>query len=336
MVGAVRFELTTSCTRNKRATKLRYAPNQQAHTVANCRAEMQRVSRFRERFVRDGAETPGAATRDTARRTGLRRNWGARRIAPGLFQSFMQPEFFGLGTAVNTGAILLGGLVGRLCSRQLGETAEGRLRVFLAALTVWVGLSLTWKSFHGGLGAIARQFIVLLAALMLGKWLGKKLGLQDGMNQLGAFAGKSFAAENRPEGARFNDGFVSGTIVFCLAPLAIIGAAVDGLDGNYRPLVIKAAIDGLAAISFAAKFGWGVLLVVIPVIAYQGAVTLLVATVVPSLGGDDVQAVNAVAGMLVFCVALIMLKLKRVALGDYLPSLAVAPALTWLLGRMFP
>ena len=248
----------------------------------------------------------------------------------------MQPEFFGLGTAVNAGAIILGGLAGRMFSRQLGETAEGRLRVFLAALTVWVGLSLTWKSFHGGLGAIARQFVVLLAALMLGKWLGRKLGLQDGMNQLGAFAGKKFTSETSPQSARFSDGFVSCTIVYCLAPLAIVGAAVDGLDGNYRPLVIKAAIDGLAAISFSAKFGWGVLLAVIPVVAYQGAVTLLSAMLAPTLGVEEVLAVNAVAGMLVFCVALIMLKLKRVALGDYLPSLAVAPALTWALSRLFP
>ncbi len=248
----------------------------------------------------------------------------------------MHSELFGLGTAVNAGAIILGGLAGRLCSRRLGETVEGRLRVFLAALTVWVGLSLTWKSFHGGWGAVARQFVVLLAALMLGKWLGQKLGLQGGMNQLGAFAGKQFAAEVSPESARFSDGFVSCTIVFCLAPLAIVGAVVDGLDGNYRPLVVKAVIDGLAAISFAAKFGWGVLLAVIPLVAYQGAVTLLAGTLAPAFGLEEVQAINAVAGMLVFCVALIMLKLKRVALGDYLPSLVVAPALTWLVSRMFP
>src|SRR5207237_3708921 len=32
MVGAVRFELTTSCTRNKRATRLRYAPTLKTRT----------------------------------------------------------------------------------------------------------------------------------------------------------------------------------------------------------------------------------------------------------------------------------------------------------------
>lgn len=247
----------------------------------------------------------------------------------------MSSEIIGLGTAVNAGAIIIGGLAGLTVSHHLTQKIELRLRTFLAALTVWVGLSLTWKSFHGGLGACARQFLVLLVSLMLGNALGRLLGLQTGLNQLGAFVKKRLPTGAAPAASRFSDGFVSGAIVFCLVPLAIVGAAVDGLGGNYRPLAIKAAIDGLAAVGFTAMFGWSVLLAVIPVVAYQGAITLLGATLAPLLDPDQLESINAVAGLLVFCVALIMLQLKRVALADYLPSLVIAPVLTWALNRLF-
>ena len=247
----------------------------------------------------------------------------------------MASELIGLGTVVNAGAIIVGGLAGLTVSRHLTPTMEMRLRIFLAALTVWVGLSMTWQSFHGGLGACARQFLVLLVSLMLGNALGRLLGLQAGLNQLGAFVKRRLPTGGAPAASRFSDGFVSGAIVFCLVPLAIVGAVVDGLGGNYRPLVLKAAIDGLAAVGFTAMFGWGVLLAVIPVVAYQGAITLLGATLAPLLNLDQLESINAVAGLLVFCVALIMLQLKRVALANYLPSLIVAPVLTWALHRLF-
>ena len=247
----------------------------------------------------------------------------------------MPSEIIGLGTAVNAGAIIIGGLAGLTVSHHLTQKIELRLRTFLAALTVWVGLSMTWKSFHGGLGAGARQFLVLLVALMLGNALGRLLGLQAGLNQLGAFVKRRLPTGGAPAATRFSDGFVSGAIVFCLVPLAIVGAAVDGLGGNYRPLVLKAAIDGLAAVGFTAMFGWGVMLAVIPLVAYQGAITLLGATLAPMLDPDQLESINAVAGLLVFCVALIMLQLKRVALADYLPSLVIAPVLTWALNRLF-
>ena len=246
----------------------------------------------------------------------------------------MQAELIGLGTAVNAGAIIVGGLAGRTLSRHLTPLVELRLRVLLAAVTVWVGLSMTWRSFHGGIGACLRQFAILLGALMLGNALGRLLGLQSGLNQLGAFVKQRFSTGGAQVSERFSDGFVSGAIVFCLVPLAIVGAMVDGLGGNYRPLVLKAAIDGLAAVGFASMFGWSVLLSAIPVVAYQGAITLLGAMVAPMLTVDQLESINAVAGLLVFCVALIMLQLKRIALADYLPSLATAPLLTWAIGRL--
>jgi uncharacterized membrane protein YqgA involved in biofilm formation len=91
-------------------------------------------------------------------------------------------------------------------------------------------------------------------------------------------------------------------------------------------------MDGLASMSFVSLFGRGVLLAVLPVIAWQGSITLIVARVFePVLSFHHlVNAANAVGGLLVFCVALVILGLKRIELADYLPSLVTAPLITWL------
>jgi len=106
---------------------------------------------------------------------------------------------------------------------------------------------------------------------------------------------------------------------------------VTGLLGNYRTLALKSVMDGLATVAFAKVFGWGVLLSVIPVVAYQGTITLLAKLLEPYLRNPALlDSINATGGMLVFCIALIILELKKIELADYLPSLAFAPLITWL------
>jgi uncharacterized membrane protein YqgA involved in biofilm formation len=91
-------------------------------------------------------------------------------------------------------------------------------------------------------------------------------------------------------------------------------------------------MDGLATMAFVTTFGWGVMLSVIPVVAYQGTITLS-ARFLGSLLEERglIDSLNATGGMLVFCIALVILELKKIELADYLPSLAFAPLLTWLL-----
>ena len=117
--------------------------------------------------------------------------------------------------------------------------------------------------------------------------------------------------------------------------LGILGAVQDGLcpSGYYYPLAIKGVMDGLATMGFISIFGWGSILAAVPVLAFQGSLTLLCAQVLaPYLTSHGwLESVDATSGMLVFCVALIILDLKKIELADYLPSLAFAPLLTWAL-----
>jgi uncharacterized membrane protein YqgA involved in biofilm formation len=235
------------------------------------------------------------------------------------------------GTIINAAAIVAGGALGRVAARWLTPRRQAVIKVILGALTVYVGLSTTIKAFHGSLGQIGKQFGIMLLALMLGSALGRLLRLQRGLNHLGRYARERFASAQQPGDAhKFSEGFVTCTLLFCVGPMAILGPIQDGLNGDFKLLAIKAAMDGLATVGFVAAFGWGAALAVVPVFVYQGTITLLARWAAPQLQDQMlIDSISATGGMMVFSIALVVMELKRIELANYLPALAVAPLLTW-------
>jgi uncharacterized membrane protein YqgA involved in biofilm formation len=180
-----------------------------------------------------------------------------------------------------------------------------------------------------------KQLAVVLLAMALGKLVGKLLGLQKLSNAAGRFATRKMAAPAAGK-QEFNDGFRVATALFCAAPLAILGSVAEGLDPNGFPkvLCVKAVMDGMATMAFARTFGRGVMLSAIPVLAWQGAIIRCAALLEPVLRHHAeplIDSINATDGLLIFSVALIILQIRKVAVAEYLPSLALAPLLTrWL------
>jgi uncharacterized membrane protein YqgA involved in biofilm formation len=147
-------------------------------------------------------------------------------------------------------------------------------------------------------------------------------------------AKEKFAAAKAGPNSRTGEGFVTCAVLFCVGPMAILGALQDGLLGSIRTLAIKSALDGLATMAFSKVFGWGVLLAAVPVFTYQGTITLVANLVEPYFRAPGLlESISLTGGLLVFSISLIILELKKVALADYLPSLVLAPLLTrlWLL-----
>ena len=111
----------------------------------------------------------------------------------------------------------------------------------------------------------------------------------------------------------------------------MIGSIQDGLNGNFRVLAIKSVMDGLATMAFARTFGVGALFSAIPVLAYQGSLTLGAKWLeVYFQNGPILDSVNAAGGLLIVCMSLVILEVAKVPLADYMPSLAVAPILNSL------
>ncbi len=237
-----------------------------------------------------------------------------------------------IGTIVNAAGILLGGVVGLGRRRALPATSEAFFKVALGAFTVFYGLRLAWMSLNGSFPQILKQLIITVLALMAGKLAGRLLHLQKLSNRIGRRARERMVAATPDNPHRADEGFKTCAALFCAAPLGILGALQDGLSGYFYPLVVKGVIDGLATRGFVPLFGWGVILSVLPVLTFQGSITLLASQfLAPFLRAHNLlDSVNAAGGLLVFCVALVILDIKKIELADYLPSLAFAPLISWV------
>ena len=234
-----------------------------------------------------------------------------------------------IGTILNGIAIVTGGIIGVSAAKNLSLATQTRLKILLGAFTVWVGLSTTWKSFHGSFLDVLKEFAVVLLALSLGNFTGRLLRLQKSLNSLGRFAREKFSHPAGPQ-SRFSEGIVTCSLVFCVGPMAILGALQDGLTGDFKTLAIKSLMDGLATVAFAKTFGWGVILSALPVVAYQGSITLAAHLVEPFLQNQSLlDALNATGGLLIFSLALIILEIRKVEVANYLPALVYAPLLTY-------
>lgn len=233
------------------------------------------------------------------------------------------------GTIINTVAILVGGLIGLKATQQLSLVMQHRIRLFLAAFTIYAGATMMWRGVNGSPGAVAKQLGIACLALVLGNALGMALRLQDSLNRLGQYAKQRIANASAQDGNRFSEGFVTCTLLFCVGPMAIIGALEDGTRGDSRILLIKSALDGLAAMGFAATFGPGVLLAAVPVLAYQGTISLAANALTTHFHDEALlNSIRVAGGLVVMCIAVVLLELRKVPLANYLPSLVVAPLLT--------
>ena len=126
---------------------------------------------------------------------------------------------------------------------------------------------------------------------------------------------------------------VDASLVFTIGPLAVLGAISDGLGRGIDQLVLKSTLDGFASIAFAASLGWGVAASALPVGVWQGTVTILAALLGALLPAAAVAALTATGGVLLLGVGLRLLQVRAVPVGDMLPALILAPAITMLIAR---
>ncbi len=239
-----------------------------------------------------------------------------------------------IGTWINVGAILVGGTLGLLFHKGLSNAVQHRIRMILGVLIIYVGLMTTWDALRAPFSHFIKQLVVIFLSLILGNLIGRALKLQKRLNRVGEVAREKFSkAQSDAEGGRrFSEGFVTCTLLFCVGPMAILGSLQDGLTGNFKTLASKALLDGLASLVFARTFGWSVLLSALPVLAYQGTITLSAQVIKPWVDHPELMSsVNATGGLLVVCISMVVLDVQRVPLANYLPSLIVAPVLSYYL-----
>ena len=236
-----------------------------------------------------------------------------------------------IGTLLNVAGILVGGIAGLTVARGLSPRTQFRIRGGLAALVVYAGAGMVWEGLRSPLTHTLKQLTIAMIALSLGSFTGWLLGLQRGMNRIGESIRRRFQKSESAATStvRPSEGFITCTLLFCVGPMAILGAIQDGVDGQWRTLALKGVLDGLATMGFVASFGWSPLLAAIPVLLYQGALTLAAGSLAPAMQDAALRdSLNVTGGLVVTTIALVVLNLRKVPLANYLPALLYAPLLT--------
>ncbi|MGI8612928.1 MAG: DUF554 domain-containing protein [Nocardioidaceae bacterium] len=245
--------------------------------------------------------------------------------------------FRGLGTVVNVATVVVGSGIGVLLGHRLPQRTRDTVTDALGLVTLLIaGLSataVTDRVLTDAVGADAPVLIVL-GSLLIGGIAGSLLRIEDRLEGFGGWlrdrlAGSS-AAGSQTSRHRFIEGFVTASLVFCVGPLTVLGSLSDGLGNGSQQLLLKAALDGFASIAFAASLGIGVMASALAVLCVQGSLTLLGAALGSFVPQAHLLALTATGGLLLAGVALRLLQVRQVPVGDLLPALLVAPVLTEL------
>ena len=230
-----------------------------------------------------------------------------------------------LATIINVVLVLVGSAVGLLFRNLISQR-------LMAILTHALGLCVLGIGVSNMLGT--QNTLCVIVCMVVGAILGNAVDIERRLEGAGdLIRGRLLQKQGS---SRFTEGFVNTALLFCVGAMAITGSIEAGLNHNYEIIISKGVIDGVTAISFAATMGIGVAFSTIPLLIYQGGITLLAGLVGPYLPGAVVTEMTAVGGTLIVAIAINMLELgkTRIQVGNLLPAMflpiAYLPVAEWL------
>ena len=235
--------------------------------------------------------------------------------------------FPGFGTVLNILTIIIGGTLGVFIGGRISKKLRNLITDVLGCVTIISAadaLSSYWDKDLQDAMPKGWVILVVVFSLLAGAVLGSLLRIEDRLEDFGSNLKNRFSKDG---GSNFVEGFVSASLIFAIGPLAILGSISDGMGTGIDQLVLKSTLDGFTSLAFAASLGWGVALSSLPVGIYQFAWTAVGLFLGSILTDYQVAAMTAVGGILLVGIALRLLRIKQIAVGNLLPALALAPLL---------
>lgn len=228
----------------------------------------------------------------------------------------------GLGTIINTVAVLVGGLLGLLLKNGIAKKFESILMQSLGLATIFIGAGGVLKYMlvveNGSLNT--QGTMLLIFSLVIGCMIGQWLDIESKMETIGI---KLKAAARVKNDNRFVEGFVTTSLIICVGAMAIVGAMEDGLSGDCSMLVTKALLDFALVAILASTYGIGVVFSAIPIFVYQGSITLIAALFGAVISDALIEALSFVGSSLIFCVGVNLVREKTFRVANMLPALLV-------------
>ncbi|NOZ00066.1 MAG: DUF554 domain-containing protein [Chloroflexi bacterium] len=232
------------------------------------------------------------------------------------------------GTLINIVTVLIGGTLGMFFGARLPDRLKQTVTAGLGLFTIAIGLQMFLKT---------ENSLIVLGALLVGALLGEWWKIEDGLQNLGRVLEQRFAGGevgvSMGGSSRFVRGFLAASLLFCIGPMSILGSIQDGLSGDYNLLAVKSVMDGFAALAFASTLGVGVLFSVLPILVYQGGISLAAVQLSALVTEPMMVEMTAAGGVILVGLAISsLLEMKKIRVGSFLPALVIAPLIVALLG----
>ena len=229
----------------------------------------------------------------------------------------------GMGTIINTAAILLGGLFGGLFGRFLTDNAQETLTKVCGVSTLFIAVS---GALEGMLTVENGQIVsggamLIIGCLAIGAFIGELLNLEDAFERFGGWL--KIKTGNAKDGG-FVDAFVTASLTVCIGAMAIVGSIQDGILGDSSILATKAVLDLIIIMVMTCSMGRGCVFSAIPVAVFQGSIIALAGLVKPLMTDAALDNLSLVGNILIFCVGINLVWGKKIRVANLLPAVIVA------------
>lgn len=230
---------------------------------------------------------------------------------------------FGMGTIINTLAILLGGVLGALFGKFLNENAQETLTKVCGVSTLFIALSGAMEgmlSMENG-SIVSSGSMLIVICLALGAVVGEAMNIEDGFERFGEWLKVKSGNARDP---RFVNAFVTASLTVCIGAMAIVGSIQDGMTGDYSVLATKAVLDLIIIMVMSCSLGHGAVFSAIPVAVFQGSITVLAGLLRPLMTDSALSNLSLVGNVLIFCVGINLLWGKKIRVANLLPAIVFA------------
>ena len=236
---------------------------------------------------------------------------------------------FGLGTIINTAAILAGGVLGALFGRFLSDSTQDTLTKVCGVSTLFIAITGALEQMLSveGSAIVSSGAMLIIGCLAIGGVIGEALNIEGAFERFGEWL-KRKTGNAKDKG--FVNAFVTASLTVCIGAMAIVGSIQDGLTGDYSILTTKAVLDLIIIMVMSCSLGKGAVFSAIPVAVLQGGMTALAGLIKPVMTEGALANLSLVGNVLIFCVGINLVWGKKVKVANLLPAILVAVAAAFL------
>jgi uncharacterized membrane protein YqgA involved in biofilm formation len=218
------------------------------------------------------------------------------------------------GTLVNAVAVVGGSIIGLILRQRLSQRYQHTLMQGLALAVGLIGLQMALKT---------QNILIVILSVVIGGLIGEFLTIDKWLADFGEWL--TLKMSNKY--GRAGEGFITGSLVFCVGAMAVVGSIQEGLTGDASTLYVKSMLDAVAAAVFASGMGIGVALSSIPILLYQGSITLFASSLSSMITDKMIIEMSSVGGLLIMGISLLMLEIKSIKVANLLPAIPIAAIL---------